>query len=143
VLARTSLLLGDRMGARTLLDELEQHLGCQPDAIGSKKQLAELSDLVDSARRTLPCGAPALTATELRVLHFLPTNRGLGDIAERLYVSRNTVKSHTAAIYRKLGTSSRREAVELARRAGLLPGVEPDDLGTLIADRHVDHVTTS
>jgi LuxR family maltose regulon positive regulatory protein len=142
VLARTSLLLGDRMGARTLLDELEQHLRCQPDAIGSKKQLAELSDLVDSARRTLPCGAPALTAAELRVLHYLPTNLGLGDIAERLYVSRNTAKSHTAAIYRKLGTSSRREAVELARRAGLLPGVESDDLGSPIAERHVDYVTT-
>jgi LuxR family maltose regulon positive regulatory protein len=136
VLARTSLLLGDRPCARTLLDEVEQHLRFQPDAIGSKRQLAELSDLVDSARRTLPHGAPALTTTELRVLHYLPTNLGLADIAERLYVSRNTAKSHTAAIYRKLGTNSRREAVELARGAGLLAGEEPDDLASLIADRH-------
>lgn len=42
------------------------------------------------------------------------------DIAARLYVSRNTVKSHAAAIYRKLDTNSRAEAVDRLRRAGLL-----------------------
>ena len=57
---------------------------------------------------------------ELRVLHFLPTNLTLSGIGERLFVSRNTAKSHVAAIYRKLGITSRSEAVELARRSGLL-----------------------
>jgi LuxR family maltose regulon positive regulatory protein len=37
-----------------------------------------------------------------------------------MYVSRNTVKSHTTAIYRKLGTTSRAEAVDRARAAGLI-----------------------
>jgi LuxR family maltose regulon positive regulatory protein len=56
----------------------------------------------------------------LNVIRFLPTNLSLGDIATRLYVSRNTVKSHVAAIYRKLGVSTRAEAVDVARGAGLL-----------------------
>jgi len=60
------------------------------------------------------------------VLHHLPTNLSLAAIAERLYVSRNTVKSQTAAIYRKLGAGSRGEAVELARLAGLLDDRGPD-----------------
>jgi LuxR family maltose regulon positive regulatory protein len=44
----------------------------------------------------------------------------VAEIADRLYVSRNTVKSQTIAIYRKLGTSSRGGAVEIAVAAGLL-----------------------
>jgi DNA-binding CsgD family transcriptional regulator len=38
-----------------------------------------------------------------------------------MHVSRNTVKSHVVAIYRKLGVQSRSEAVTLSRRIGLLP----------------------
>ena len=51
---------------------------------------------------------------------LLPTNLTLAEIAKRLFVSRNTAKSHAAAIYRKLGVSTRGEAVELARSVGLL-----------------------
>jgi LuxR family maltose regulon positive regulatory protein len=66
-------------------------------------------------------GPSSLTTAELGVLHFLPTNLSLADIAKRLYVTRNTAKSHAAAIYRKLGVSSRGDAVTVAREAGLLP----------------------
>ena len=45
----------------------------------------------------------SITTAELRVLAYLPTHLSLGDIADRVFVSRNTVKSHVAAIYRKLG----------------------------------------
>ena len=68
-------------------------------------------------------GAGSLTTAELRVLRLLPTHLSVAEIAERLYVSRNTVKSQTIAIYRKLGTSSRGGAVELAVAAGLLDAV--------------------
>jgi LuxR family maltose regulon positive regulatory protein len=62
----------------------------------------------------------SLTAAELRVLHHLPSHLSFREIASRLYVSPNTVKTHARGIYRKLGVSSRGEAVELARGAGLV-----------------------
>ena len=57
------------------------------------------------------------------MLQLLPTHLSIAEIADRLYVSRNTVKSQTIAIYRKLGTSSRSGAVEIAAAAGLLGDV--------------------
>jgi LuxR family maltose regulon positive regulatory protein len=64
-------------------------------------------------------------SAELRVLQFLPTNLSLADVADRLFVSRNTAKSHVAAIYRKLGASTRNEAVVIARDAGLVRDTDP------------------
>jgi len=55
------------------------------------------------------------------VLRLLPTNLSLAEVASQLYVSRNTVKTHVASIYRKLDADKRGEAVEHARAAGLLP----------------------
>ncbi len=63
-----------------------------------------------------------LTTAEFRVLAQLPTHRSLVEIGEHLYVSRNTVKSHTQSIYRKLGVSGRSEAVARADELGLLDG---------------------
>ena len=67
----------------------------------------------------------ALTKAEMRVLQLLPTHLSLAEIAEELYTSRNTVKSQVAAIYRKLETTSRADAVSRARRAGLIGVPEP------------------
>ena len=75
---------------------------------------------IDAARQLPSDPAWALTEAELKVLQFLPTNLTLADIATRLFVSRNTVKSHVAAIYRKLDATSRSDAVDLARQTGLL-----------------------
>jgi LuxR family maltose regulon positive regulatory protein len=66
-------------------------------------------------------GASTLTASELRVLAYLPTHLTLADIAERLGVTRHTIKSHAISIYGKLDAASRRSAVESAIDAGLLP----------------------
>jgi len=63
--------------------------------------------------------APALTAAEL-LLPPLATHLSFPEIAEEMFVSRNTVKSHTNSIYRKLGTSSRSQAVSRLRELGLL-----------------------
>jgi len=62
----------------------------------------------------------ALTVAEQRVLELLPTHLPQGMIASELHVSRNTVKTHTASIYRKLGVTSRADAVDVARSVGLL-----------------------
>lgn len=59
-------------------------------------------------------GYDELTPRERAVLRLLAQGRSKREIAEELYVSFNTVHSHTKAVYRKLGVSSRREAVERA-----------------------------
>jgi LuxR family maltose regulon positive regulatory protein len=113
-LARSAVLCGDRPAARLLIDEAEVFLRNQPDACRPRRQIAALG------LRMGEVGPEALTAAELRVLQHLPTNLTIAEIAERLYVSRNTAKSHSAAVYRKLGVTSRSEAVEAARACGLL-----------------------
>jgi len=57
----------------------------------------------------------------MAVLRFMPTMLSNREIAEELLVSVNTVKTHIRQIYTKLGAQDRRDAVRLARRAGLLP----------------------
>ena len=61
-----------------------------------------------------------LTERELAVLRYLPSPMSQREIAEELYVSLNTVKTHCRAIYRKLGTGDRKAAVQAARDSGLL-----------------------
>lgn len=61
-----------------------------------------------------------LTGRELAVLHQLQEEVPLRQIADDLYVSYNTVKSHTRAVYRKLGARSRAEALVRARELGLV-----------------------
>jgi LuxR family maltose regulon positive regulatory protein len=61
-----------------------------------------------------------LTDRELAVLHYLPSPMSQRDIANELYVSLNTVKTHCKAIYRKLAVGDRKAAVQAARDAGLL-----------------------
>jgi LuxR family maltose regulon positive regulatory protein len=119
-LARAGLLLGDPVAAATFVKEAERSLPCFGDAVRPKALVAELAEQLQRARHSIPHGPSALTTAETRVLQFLPTNMSLGAIAERLYVSRHTVKAQSIAIYRKLGVSSRAEAVDRARDAGLL-----------------------
>jgi LuxR family transcriptional regulator, maltose regulon positive regulatory protein len=59
---------------------------------------------------------PALTASELAVLRLLRSHMTNQEIADALYLSVNTVKTHLRAVYHKLGVSSRREAVDRGRR---------------------------
>ncbi|MGQ4598989.1 LuxR C-terminal-related transcriptional regulator [Nocardia sp. R6R-6] len=63
---------------------------------------------------------PALTRTEMTVLKQLPSGRTAQQIATDLGVSVNTVKTHLRGIYGKLGSNSRVDALEHARRSGLL-----------------------
>jgi LuxR family maltose regulon positive regulatory protein len=120
VLAHTSLLLGDRVGAETMLREANEFMIRQPDATRAREQISALEELLQHTRRHSGTGPSALTTAELRVLHYLPTNLTLAEIATRLYVSRYTVKTHCGSIYQKLAVGTRSEAVEAARRGGLL-----------------------
>ena len=119
-LARGSLLVGRQVEAATLLDEAEAILTAVPDAVIVTQQLAQVRRTSASGGGSIGFGPTSLTTAELRVVQYLPTHLSVGEIADRLYLSRNTVKTHTIAIYRKLGTSSRSGAVDLARAAGLI-----------------------
>ena len=66
-----------------------------------------------AAARSRPVLTEPLTAAQLRILKLLPTSTYL-QMAATLYVSRNTVKTHLRSIYRKLGVTSRSEAIERA-----------------------------
>lgn len=124
VLADTALLCDDAARADRALGIAVGTLPDLPDAPLLEQWLAA----VETRRAALgdpPRGAEVLTPAERRVLLELPTHRSLQEIAERVYVSRNTVKSHTVAIYRKLGVSGRSAAVARATELGLL-GDSPD-----------------
>jgi LuxR family maltose regulon positive regulatory protein len=101
-----------------LLAALEHQLRFESSG-ATERRVTELREKAGATRIAGSASWP-LTSAELRVLHYLPTNLSLSDIAARLYVSRNTVKSHAASVYRKLGATSRGRAVEAARAAGLL-----------------------
>ena len=84
-----------------------------------EEQCAELSRTLD-AITIGSSGASSLTAAELRLLPFLSTHLTYKEIGERLFISRNTVKTEATSLFRKLGASSRSEAVQTAEQIGLL-----------------------
>jgi LuxR family transcriptional regulator, maltose regulon positive regulatory protein len=92
---------------------------------GHATLIAEIQDrLAGGSSVPLPAGPrpplEPLRQSELRVLRYLPTNLTAPEIAAELYLSLNTVKTHTRNLYAKLGTHRRAEAVTRARSLGLL-----------------------
>ena len=64
--------------------------------------------------------AALLTDSELAVLRFLPSHMTNQEIAEALFLSINTIKTHLSSVYRKLGVANRRQAIAQGRRLDLL-----------------------
>jgi LuxR family maltose regulon positive regulatory protein len=118
-LARTCLLLDDRAGAVHHVERADRARRREPLATRSGRDLDALHEQLDAAVRSV-AGGPALTPAELRMLPYLSTHLSLKEIAGELIISRNTAKSHAVAIYRKLGATSRSEAVARATEVGLL-----------------------
>jgi len=83
-----------------------------------QRTIANQSD-TDSTKQ--PREMASLTPAEARVLALLPTYRTLAAIGSELGVGRPTVKTHVENIYKKLGATTRAEAVQLAGSVGLLP----------------------
>jgi DNA-binding CsgD family transcriptional regulator len=65
--------------------------------------------------------ALGLTPRELDILEALAAGLSNKEIAERLFVSENTVKTHAARLFSKLAAKRRTQAVQLAKEAGLIP----------------------
>ena len=83
---------------------------------------------------TVTIGRPGEEPAELRLLPWLATHLSFREIGARLYVSRNTIKTQAISVYRKLGVSSRSEAIECASRLGLLDADEHRLLARLDAE---------
>jgi LuxR family maltose regulon positive regulatory protein len=112
-LARTYLFLTDPAGALAVLEQAEAIVRRRPGLGTLTDELDRLRHRVDQITRAAPVGASSLTTAELRLLPFLPTHLSFREIADQLYVSPHTVKSQVKSVYRKLGVSSRSEAVDL------------------------------
>jgi LuxR family transcriptional regulator, maltose regulon positive regulatory protein len=124
VLARASIRLDDPAGARALLADASRFLDEDPDAVTLVEMLEKFRSSVDEVSAGNGRQRAGLTPAELRLLPFLPTHLSLREIADRLFISQNTVKTQAQAVYRKLDCSGRAEAVEKARQTGLLEGSE-------------------
>jgi LuxR family maltose regulon positive regulatory protein len=121
-LARAHLALGDTAGARTLLREIDDLLRRCPHLGTLVAEAEALRARVGAERGPRASGASSLTAAELRILPLLATHLSYPEIAAELFVSPNTVKSQAYSIFRKVGASSRNEAVIRSRQLELLDG---------------------
>jgi LuxR family transcriptional regulator, maltose regulon positive regulatory protein len=124
VLARAALRVNGPAAAGGLLEEAGRALDRIPDGPVLREWFDEAAMEVDLAQSSSADADWSLTTAELRVLRFLPSHLSFREIADRLYVSPNTVKTHVRGIYRKLGVTSRGHAVSRARGARLVdPGL--------------------
>jgi LuxR family maltose regulon positive regulatory protein len=84
-------------------------------------QADQLQSKLDTLRQTTTSAA-RLTTAELRLLPLLSTHLTFREMSERLYLSPHTVKSQALSVYRKLGVSSRAQAILRVQQTGL-PGM--------------------
>ena len=113
---------GDQSTARHLLREIDDILLNRPALGVLVEEVSEFRRMVTSSVQVGAIGGSPLSPAELRLLPYLQTHLTFGEIGERLFVSRNTVSTEVASIYRKLGVSSRNDAVQQATAIGLLGG---------------------
>jgi len=118
-LCRAYLALDDAAGARAVMRQANDVLQQRPGLGNLIGRADELRARLDTLRGST-VGASGLTTAELRLLPLLPTRLTYAEIGERLYISRHTVKSHATSVYRKLGASSRSEAIRRMQETGLL-----------------------
>ena len=119
-LTRAHLALADAGAARTVLSETERVLELRPDLGTLVEEARELRERLAATSGPAGAWAMSLTGAELRLLPYLATHLTFPEIATRLFISRNTVKTEAVSIYRKLGASSRSQAIERAVEVGLL-----------------------
>lgn len=114
--------LGDSQRVAAILAEADAVLASCRDAGALPARLSELEASMrrigastDRQHHELP-----LSGGELKVLRLLRTDLSEREIGRELYLSHNTIHSHTRSIYRKLGVQKRSDAVREARERGLI-----------------------
>jgi LuxR family maltose regulon positive regulatory protein len=117
-MTRAYITLADVGGAAAVMAQVDEILQQRPD-LGVLSVLAGRLRANVATSRARDAGASTLTAAELRLLPLLSTHLSYREIGEQLFVSRHTVKTQAYSAYRKLGVSSRSEAVIRTRELGL------------------------
>ncbi len=121
-LTRVHLVLADIAGARTLMQEIDELLRRRPGLGNLVTEAEGLRVRLSEERGAAAPGASSLTAAELRLLPLLTTHMSFPEIAEELSLSHHTVRSQAYSLYRKLGATSRSQAVARSRQLMLLEG---------------------
>jgi LuxR family transcriptional regulator, maltose regulon positive regulatory protein len=122
LIARAAVRLSDVNRARTALVDASRLMRRVPEAAALQTWLQDAWARHDAFIGPASAQSAALTTAELRILRYLPTHLSFREIAERAYVSANTVKSQANAVYRKLDVTCRSDAVMRAREIGLVDG---------------------
>ena len=121
--ANTCLMLGSVPEARRIIRDTRRLLSRQPVETSSEDNVSRTETLLLALAADTGAGLSPFTAAERRILHLLPTYLSFVEMAVLLSVSRHTVKTQALAVYRKLGASSRAQAVERASAFGFFDAV--------------------
>ena len=119
-LAKAHLAVSDVAGAAVLSREADEILRRRPKLGTLVTEAQEIRARLSSTSPHASGRASTLTAAELRLLPMLTTHLSFREIAERRFVSPNTVKTQAISAYRKLGACTRSEAIERAIELGLI-----------------------
>jgi LuxR family maltose regulon positive regulatory protein len=119
-LGHAHVTLRDHDGASALLGEAKEILALRPSLGVLAEQIAALEDEIEAMPKATDGGGSGLTPAELRLLPLLATHLSFREIGEQLFVSRNTIKTQAISVYRKLGVSSRSDAIATATELGLV-----------------------
>jgi LuxR family transcriptional regulator, maltose regulon positive regulatory protein len=118
-MAQSYIALADRAGAAAVLTQVQSILQQRP-GLGVLPAQADLLEARLATIEARAAGPSALTAAELRLLPLLSTHLPVPEIAAELVLSPHTVKSEMKSIDRKLGATTRTQAVTRSRELGLL-----------------------
>ena len=118
-MAHSYITFADRAGAAAVLTQARGILQQRPD-LGLLPAQADQLEARLASIEARAAGPSALTAAELRLLPLLSTHLPVPEIAAELFLSPHTIKSEMKSIYRKLGATTRTQAVTRSRELGLL-----------------------
>jgi LuxR family maltose regulon positive regulatory protein len=118
-MTRAYITLTDPGGAAAVLVQARGIFQQRPD-LGILPALADRLQANLATIEARAAGPSALTAAELRLLPLLSTHLPVPEIAAELFLSPHTIKSEMKSIYRKLGATTRTQAVTRSRELGLL-----------------------
>ena len=103
--------------------EVDELLRRRPGLGTLTGQAQEVRAQLSKQRAPSTLGASALTAAELRLLPLLSTHLSFPQLGKEMFLSKHTVKAQAQSVYRKLGATSRNQAVVRAQEVGLLESV--------------------